>query len=277
MKSTDKEWLAFAFRVAGKQADADVELYNRIGPKSKVRWSRTSGTSRIRFATFESEIRYFATPRDEEDQDENDLLAVRTVRDGRQLRFIYPMVSWRLQLEEQAALLLAVPYVALAREILARSRLRFEGEIEFAAPTLEKVFTSVIHDEVSSIDEALKSDRLLMLLRAGRVNFAADANLRAAVLLGDNVFESALYKQLAPSLDETGEVWLGADVARMAFWGATRRRLVAQLDRYGNFKLRVGSAGERLGLLAEMIEAIGEQGAIEWRGKFPALRVQELS
>jgi hypothetical protein len=160
--------------------------------------------------------------------------------------------------------------------VIGRSRMRADGEVEFAAPSLERVYTAVINNKVSSIDEAVASERPLMLIRAGRVNFADDTNLRAAVLLGDNILESVLYKHLSPSLGPSGAVWLGADVARMAFWGQTRRRIVVQLDRYGNFKLRVGRGGERLGLLGEMLESVQKEGALGWCDKFPAFRMQEL-
>lgn len=278
MKTTDKEWLAFTFRVTDREVPHE-ELYSRVGPKTKMRWSRNNNGGHLRLGTYESEIRYFSSLGENEKGSENEEagLSVRIARERRELRFLYPILSWHLRLGRTSALLIALPYVGLAREMLAHGRLRIEGEVEFAAPNLETVYTNIIGNKVASIDEALASDRALMLVRAGRVNFAADSNLRAAVLLGDNVFESVLYKKLAPSLDQTGDVWLGTDVARMAFWGATRRRIVAQLDRYGNFKVRVGGGGERLGLLAELIASIHKQDALEWREKFPPFRVQELS
>ena len=277
MKFIDKEWLAFAFRLTEKGNVSEADLYGRVGSKSRVKWSREA-ENQLRLAAYESEIRYFSTLRDDDsDEEESESLGVRIIRRGGTLRFRYPILTWRLRLPKKPILIVAVPYVGLAREILGRGGLRFESEVEFAAPNLEKVYTAVMDNEVLSIEEALKSDRALMLVRAGRVNFAADTNLRAAVLLGDNIFESALYKHLAPSLNPEGAVWLGTDVARMAFWGPTRRRIVVQLDRFGNFKIRVGSSGERLGLLAQLITFVQEQSALEWREKYPALRMQELS
>jgi hypothetical protein len=111
MKPTDKEWLAFAFRVIDSSNAEDVDLYKWVGPKSVLKWKRDNPQSRMRLGAYESEVRYFAAIDQAEQVDENEKepLSVQVVRSNRQLRFVYPVLSWRLRLQRHAVLLVAVP------------------------------------------------------------------------------------------------------------------------------------------------------------------------
>jgi hypothetical protein len=275
MKTYLREWIV---SVAGTRDSGAQDLRSfckKLVSNRRVRWRFTTDESGPAYGRIVSQTKYFlAEPAPNGDAESRD--EPKQVRRGITPAYEYPIYVDSVRLGRRTAFLIAVPYVDLHREIWRTTRLIDVGA-SFAAPAIEEVFRDIKRHSPRSIDEALDSTASLTVLRGARVNFADDPNLRGAVLVGENVMQSRLFKQLSPNIGGGGSVWLAVAVAKIGFWGSLRRRVVIQMDRFGNFRLRPGAGGLRLIHLKDFLRHLDDIGAIRWRIEVPTDRVIELA
>jgi hypothetical protein len=188
----------------------------------------------------------------------------------------YPVYVDELKIGRRRVYIVGTPYVDLNREIWRETNLATDV-ISFLATSIENLFRDILRRSPKNIDEALDSGSTMTLLRAARVNFADDPNLRGAILVGENIMQSRLYKHLSPRIGGGTAIWLADAVAKIGFWGTSRRRVVIQMDRFGNFRLRPGIGGNRFPFFKEFLAHLSKIDGMNWRSQLPSDHVLSLA
>lgn len=278
MNTHQREWIVTVVSAESAGASTLREFCAALIPRTRVRWNTAAGTERhTAYGRFITPVKHFATEIDEAGSKESgSTFEPAIVREGGSVRYEYPIYIGHLATELSPAFFVTAPYVALNREIWKTSRLA-ANDLHFLAPKIDKVFGSLLRHSPPALDEALAGSAPLTVLRGARVNITDDQNLRGAVLVGENVMRSELYKHLAPSLDGTGPVSLADAVAKVGFWGVLRRRIVVHMDRFGNFRIRPGMGGTRLIYFSEFVAHLQRIKAFTWRNRLPLDRVLDLA
>lgn len=275
MNTHQREWIVSVASVKDATTRDIRKFSAQLVRGSRCQWQFRSGDEAPVYGRITSSAKYFTAELDSSDNIQNPYEPTE-VRRGKATSYEYPIYLDELNIGRRSCFIIAAPYVDLIREIWRKTHL-VETGVSFMAPSIELMFEDILNHSPKSIDEALDGRSSLTVLRGARINFADDPNLRGAVLVGENVMQSRLYKQLAPALGGGGPIWLAEAVAKVGFWGSLRRRVVVQMDRFGNFRLRPGAGGIRLVHFKEFLHHLADINAITWRPELPVDRVLNLA